>query len=273
MLPWARPSPWPFFFHFSFFFLLLFEPFSSFLLQAKKGELLYLSRMMLSSEEAQYQASMASTDSKGTEWLQPDNDASNTPKKKSMERISKLFQKKPKKQSTSSLTSSFSAVSLPACEYPSATNNEQQSLPPSTVHALNSNTFHTNTNTPARSSSLRIPKSQSSDETQTTSSSDSKAATPPSADGRPSVDDPTMTDEGKRRFCSSYVHISYLSLQQYKAQVQPTMNKNTSNHNNNSIYNLRWQACQEEHRFEAPTQQFVQRANHSRPRLHGSSVS
>ncbi|ORY95763.1 hypothetical protein BCR43DRAFT_475758 [Syncephalastrum racemosum] len=175
---------------------------------------------MLSSEEAQYQASMASTDGKGTEWLQPDSDVSNTPKKKSMERISKLFQKKSKKQSTSSLTSSFSAVSLPACEYPTATtNNEtQQPLPPSTVHALNSNTF--NTNAPARSSSLRIPKSQNSDETQS-SSNDSKAATPPSADGRPSVDEPTLTDEAAQ--CSSTADYEQQQQQQQQQYIQPTL--------------------------------------------------
>lgn len=54
----------------------------------------------------------------------PDNANSNTSKKKSMERISQLFQKKSKKKSiSSSLTPSFSSVSLSSPPYDSSSSN------------------------------------------------------------------------------------------------------------------------------------------------------
>ena len=69
----------------------------------------------------------------------PDNANSNTSKKKSMERISQLFQKKSKKKSiSSSLTPSFSSVSLSSPPYDSS-----------------SNTTTTIINPPQRSSSVR----------------------------------------------------------------------------------------------------------------------
>ncbi|KAF7726479.1 hypothetical protein EC973_008714 [Apophysomyces ossiformis] len=56
---------------------------------------------------------LRSEDIHSSDWLQPEE--ANTPKKKSLERISRLFQKKPKKKQpspTSSLTPSFSTLSL-----------------------------------------------------------------------------------------------------------------------------------------------------------------
>ncbi|KAI9482538.1 hypothetical protein BDB00DRAFT_857548 [Zychaea mexicana] len=89
--------------------------------------------------------------SNDNQYLQPNDPdkASNAPKKKSMERISKLFQKKPKKQQAlpSSLTSSFSSVSLTSSNYEQPQQNHQ--APP----IVNS----TKSTTSKRSSSLRIP--------------------------------------------------------------------------------------------------------------------
>lgn len=72
----------------------------------------------------------------------PDNANSNTSKKKSMERISQLFQKKSKKKSiSSSLTPSFSSVSLSSPPYDSSSNTNT--------------TTNTVINPPQRSSSVR----------------------------------------------------------------------------------------------------------------------
>lgn len=61
----------------------------------------------------------------------PDNANSNTSKKKSMERISQLFQKKSKKKSiSSSLTPSFSSVSLSSPPYDSSSNTTTVINPP-----------------------------------------------------------------------------------------------------------------------------------------------
>lgn len=70
------------------------------------------------------------------QYLQPnsndsDNANSNTSKKKSMERISQLFQKKSKKKSiSSSLTPSFSSVSLSSPPYDSSSNTTTVINPP-----------------------------------------------------------------------------------------------------------------------------------------------
>ena len=127
--------------------------------------------------------------------------SSNAPKKKSMERISKLFQKKSKKQSMppppTSLTPSFSSVSLSSSNYDQQQpqNNQHYSTPP-TVSSTKSTTSK-------RSSSLRIPfrvggnNNDSEKQNDMTNGSIQQAQHQRTTESRSSIDNsPFMTKQG-----------------------------------------------------------------------------
>ncbi|KAI9270515.1 hypothetical protein BDA99DRAFT_501979 [Phascolomyces articulosus] len=116
---------------------------------------------MLSSDDPHTTMFVAGPNDK-QQYLQPnDPDKSNAPKKKSMERISKLFQKKSKKQSIpppSSLAPSFSSVSLSSSNYDQPQVQQQQQQQSDNYHYSTLPTAQsTRSTTSKRSSSLRNP--------------------------------------------------------------------------------------------------------------------